>query len=195
MQARNTSEEESAFMRAWLQQVLKTSGMKPTPFARAAGLSPSTVLRALDPNGLVIMDRASVKKIVTTFGASPPDALAVSQQPEPEDLIEPEGTVSSFAGYKLASGQFVRRVGSRALELAGYVPGDVVLFDERIAPRRRDAVAITLNGHRTGFRQYDTPFVVTYSLCERDQQKPLLVDNVLTRIIAVAIKSLRERSI
>jgi hypothetical protein len=178
-------------VRRWLERVIKATGLKATPLARAAGLSPSTLIRALDPNSQTTLERRSIVKIMSAFGVGGPDAASVAK-PDPDLLV-----VDTASTTPLAAQQFRRRVTSRALELAGLLPGDDVVFDPDEQPRPLDIVVVAAfsgdNQPAVLLRLFDPPYAITRSMDETVTTKPLLIDNERARITAVAIRFERSR--
>lgn len=197
--------DESAAVRAWLVEVLKKTGLKATPLAKAAGLAPSTVLRALDTEKGATLDTRSIAKIVEKLKVAPPPSLFAMPGPAPDGFAESEleavavdgGT--RFAGIVLTATQGVWRVRTRALELAGYLPGDEVLADSATQPRARDVVVAQVVDHRSGgaetvLRVYDPPYLITETAAAEARQKPVLVDNDRVSIWGPVIVALRARA-
>jgi hypothetical protein len=196
----NSQLQETKVVRDWLMEVMRRTGLKPTPLAKEAGLSPSTLLRALDDEAPSVLDRRSIKKIVDKFGVAGPALLDAPSKmatgfAEP-DLVAYEMETPLFAGAALEPDQYVKKVNTRALDLDGYLPGDGVLFDMKIAPRSGDAVeaqVYTQGSAETVFRRYDAPYLVSRSSDIAGYQKPMLVDNERVKVVAVAVKMVRSR--
>lgn len=192
--------DEDNAIRAWLENAMRAQGLKPTPFAKAAGLAPSTLLRALDPENPTSLERASIAKIARRFNIPQPSAPSSARAFAPgfaEDLIELDEPPESFCGIPLTPDQFVRRAATRALELAGLLPGDLILLDMSAQPRSGDAVAANLYGHGgavTALRIYEPPYLVTRTMHDDAHAKPLLVDDDRARIMATMIACLRTRA-
>lgn len=190
--------DDNAVIRSWLEQAMRTQGLKPTPFAKAAGLAPSTLLRALDPDSPTSLERASITKIARRFNIAPPGAmLTAAPAGFAEDLVAFDDPPATFCGTPLTADQFVRRTGTRALELSGLLPGDLLLFDMAAAPRAGDAVAANLYGHGgaiTALRLYEPPYLVTRTMHDDAHAKPLLVEDDRVRIMATMVTSLRTRA-
>ncbi len=103
-----------------------------------------------------------------------------------------------FGGLKAGANQGVWRVWSRALELAGYLPGDAVLVDATVAPVSGDVVCVQIfddksGGYRTRLRLYQPPHVVTSTMDRKVQAEPLAVDNDRVWIWGTVIRSVRQR--
>lgn len=197
--------DEAAIVRDWLAAVMRKTGMKPTPLAKAAGLAPSTILRALDAERPGALDLRSITKIVDKFGiAAPPALFGAPAQSRPAGFAEPELVMipadagQTFAGEALSPTQGVWSVHTRAIELAGYLPGDQVLADSAAPPRPRDVVVAQIVDHRSGtaetvLRVYDPPYLTTETADPAARQKPALVDNDRVAIWGPVVKSLRAR--
>jgi transcriptional regulator with XRE-family HTH domain len=89
-------------------------------------------------------------------------------------------------------------VKNRALELAGYLPGDYLLIDQSITPRHEDIVCANVAkideaGAETKFRLYRPPFLLTRTLDKNSDDMPLYVDGERVVIMGVVIKSVRIR--
>jgi DNA-binding phage protein len=194
--------DEAARMRAWLEEVLRQTGLKPTPLAKAAGLAPSTILRALDPSGASVLDTRTIAKIVDKFQvAGPPTHSSVPANgglAESELTFEPDDAGHAFAGEPLTPTQGLWRVHTRLLDLAGYLPGDVLLADSATRARPGDVVvAQHIDGTGTAetlLRVYDPPYLLTDPVERNLRRKPLLVDGERVSIWGVVVKTLRLRA-
>lgn len=197
------ADSEAETIRAWLEAAIAQSGLKPTPFAKEAGLAPSTVLRALDRDHPSSLERRSIRKIMDTFHVAAPyvqDAPAGYGPGLLEDELLPlDVSPATFAGEPLTPNQYIRRINTRALDLAGFLPGDEVLLDMAVTPRAGDVVAAQVYNLQRGtaetvLRLYDPPYLVARSTDDSLPLKPLLVDNERVKVMAVAIRALRSRS-
>lgn len=115
-----------------------------------------------------------------------------------DDLLPFQGAPTEDAQEPaLSPNQYIRTINTRALELAGYLPGDSVVFDMSVAPREGDAVAANVykleGGAMTVLRLYDPPYLVTRTMDQRIMTKPRPVDDHLVKIMAVAIRLVRAR--
>lgn len=202
----NAGASQKEIVAAWVRDVIRQTGIKATPLAKAAGLAPSTLLRTLDPENPGYLDAASIGKIVKKFGMPPPDLFggassrtgAPSGFPEPE-LRELDAPAQSFAGVSLTPNQFVRAVATRALELAGYLPGDLVLIDMALAPGADDVVIAQVYNLERGtaetvLRAYDPPYLVVRTADPRCRAKPLLADGTQVKIMGTVVRALRLRA-
>jgi hypothetical protein len=180
-------------VRTWLRHVMRQTGMKPSPLAKAAGLSPSTLLRALDDDSPSSLERVSILKIMKAFNVSGPDEAEMRTIGFSETELLPYAPESPVA---LAPNQYVKIVNTRALELAGYMPGDLATFDMSASPVAGDVVEAQIYSGgtaETAFRLYDPPYLTVRTLDPAVAAKPLLVDGERIRIAAVLVRSERTR--
>ncbi|MGL4397619.1 MAG: hypothetical protein ACRCS9_13850 [Hyphomicrobium sp.] len=197
----NTKDDRA--VKVWLEAAIKYSGLRPTPFAKKVGLSASTVVRALDPENPTELDSRSITKIVENLGIPGPytdRSGTPSRGPgfAEDELGVPDSQPPTFAGEPLTPNQYVREIRTRALELEGYPPGALALFDMSMGPRAGDAVAANIYNLQRGsaetvFRLYDPPYLISRSTDRSVQAKPQLVDNERVKIMAVVTKTLLIR--
>lgn len=191
-----------AAVRSWLLDVMRRTGLKPTPLAKAAGLAPSTLLRALDEANPATLERRTIDKIVASLGVPPPK-LYGGGEASPAGFAEGELTQIPAGGEGPAGplgnteGEWIIR--TRALELAGYLPGDLVIADSAVPPRARDVVVAQEIDHLRGsaetrLRIYDPPYLVTETADPAAKRKPLLVDGDRVAIWGPVVRSLRLRA-
>ena len=188
---------------------MRETKLKPTPLAKAAGLAPSTILRALDDDNPVSLERRSIQKIVDALNVPPPAAygqatggVAIMSSSNAGGFADKELTLASDAAgqlQNLSQTQAVWQVHSRALELSGILDGDFVLADSAVAPRPRDVVIAQLvrtarPGADTVLRLYDPPYLLTATMQTEAISKPVLVDNVNVSIWGVVVRSWRVRA-
>lgn len=196
--------DRDAQVRAWLQWLQQLTGLKTTPLAKEAGLSPSTLLRAMDEDNPVSLEWRSINKIVNKFNVAGPDTFQMQGSYAPHTAVrigfsdmELEKYTAEMQSLTPTQGRW--QVRTRALELAGYLPGDNLIADSIEIPRAEDVViAQHLHtgkpGADTVLRLYDPPYLLTATLDEHAKRKPLLVDNANVSIWGVVVKSWRERS-
>lgn len=183
---------DAALIRDWLHEVMQITGLKPTPLAKEAGLAPSTLLRALDPDSPTTLERRSISRIVKAFGVPEPGEPR-ARSPQTMDLVAP--SAEQKAPNDLAPNQYLRAAGSRVLDLAGILPGDLLRLDMGLPPQAGDIVDAQIYGPQRGaetvLRLYDPPYLVTRSSDPATPAKPLLVDGERIRIAAVVVQVVR----
>lgn len=186
-------------IRSWLKEVVSITGLRPTPLAKAAGLAPSTLLRALDPEHPGSLERRSIEKIVEKFKVAPPGMYNEPQSRQPrfaEDELDHFDLRESLV--PLEADETPLRLKARSLDLAGYLPGDIVIANQKIIPRPRDVVIASVIDQRSGktetvLRVYDPPYLLTESSDPSARHKPLLVDNDRISIWATVVRAVRLR--
>ena len=196
-----TTTSEPDRLRRWLHEVMATTGLKATPLAQKVGISPSTLTRALDPNEPGYLSSRTVEKIVQKLGVSPPgggDGRSRSGGFGEPELQKLDDAQMQFMALRPSNNQGVWEIKSRALELEGYIPGDIVLVDSTVAPAPGDVVCAQVYNFERGdadtvLRIFDAPYLVTATADREARQKPQLVDNERVVIWGTVVKSIRER--
>jgi DNA-binding phage protein len=185
-------DSEAKAVRVWLEGVMRVTGLKATPLAKVAGIAPSTLLRALDPDNPTTLERRTVRKISSSTGVSAPGANGALTGFEEAELTAYTAGPDAEPD-DLPPNQYRRICNTRALTLAGFLPGDVLTLDMSLKPEAGDAVdaqvyAINRATAETIFRLYDPPYLITRTTDETIHAKPLLVDSERVRIAAVVHK-------
>jgi len=199
--------------RAYVDGILKRRGMKSTKFAaemRAAGfdVTASTLYRIINEETTADTETLFQLRLYTgeaidfletpeskdaaRSGFSEPDATRYSADDAPDDL-------------KPGPDQGVWEINTRIVELAGYVPGDMVLFDfTRKAEPGDLVVAQNYNVNRdpernnaeTLIRVWDPPNLVVRTMdpaiLESPAAKPQQVDEVRLHIVGSLVKMIRR---
>lgn len=193
---------------AWVRAVMASMDMNPLQLAKRAGINPSTLHRPLnDPAFPGMLSGRTMAAIAEVAGLNPmefPAARRGLSEPdaEPFRFETPKSAVDNFnrAVRELTQGRAGRDpwvMKSYALELAGVLPGDVMVVDLNIAPRPRDIVCAQIydwsqTKAETVFRRFDPPFLMTASL-RMDKEKPVMVDGTNVVIKGVVETILRAR--
>lgn len=193
----------------WINAILDHRGWNRTRLAKEAGVDPSTLSRFMnDDLNKAQLQTNSIERIARVGGLPPYQTqaqprLAGLAENEAEPLQWPADTGSKNP-YDIALNSLKNTrngldpwiMKSRALELEGYLPGDVVFVDLNETARYGDAVCAQVydrNGRaETVFRIYEHPFLVSAST-EKSTRRPLLVDNDTITIRGVITASLRAR--
>jgi hypothetical protein len=199
-------------LRTWLSDVLARTGETPSGLARRAGLATTTLTRFLNDPDANMLGMRSVAKIAHVAGIQPAGVprLAASNGPArgmAEDeaapyVAEAVGDPTTRAIEALIAGRnatdpWVLR--TRALEAAGYLPGDIVIVDLNRPPQARDIVCAqdyrwNEGKAETVFRIYEPPYLVAACHDLELQEKlrrPLVVDNDRVIIKGVVTDLLR----
>jgi transcriptional regulator with XRE-family HTH domain len=192
--------------RAWLRYVIETSGIPSIrQLAIRSKVDPSTLSRFLnDEDAEHDLSRSTVDKIVKVtglpFGAHADGRKPVAREDEAAafdvDKRSNDPRICDAIRYltKGQAGLDPWMLKTRALELAGYLPGDVVLVDVNAEPEEGDAVVaqhFDLNTE-TVFRLYQKPYLVAAAV-DRVARPPLVVDDRRVMIRGVIIASFRQR--
>lgn len=192
--------------RAWLKAVLEKTGLDPTGLAHKAGVHPSTLTRFVNNENVTHdLSRRTISGIEKVTGIAygehrvRPRVLQVSE-PEAQayviDSPDNDRRIDEAVRYLLQAqnGLDPWRLKSRALELAGYLPGDVLIVDLNAEPEDGDAVVAQNyeGGTETIFRLYQKPYLVAAAV-DRVPRRPLLVDDDSVMIRGVVIAMFRPR--
>lgn len=199
--------------REWLRGLMQTTGLAPSPLARGAGVSESTVTRLLNnPEYNGTLSPESILRLCTTYRVAGPDGGAPTAGRAPPVGFS-EAAQVDYSGPDNLS-QIVRaiiqgrnnvhpwRLRTSALEAAGYLPADIVfvqMLEHNQIPKARDAVCAQVVDYQRGtaetvWRVYDPPFLVGASN-NTLAYKPLLVDNERVKVAGVITQSFRPHGL
>lgn len=203
----------------WIDQGLKKPGKSGSELGRILNLTRDKISKmrsgARQPRADEIPlieqylgERAPHRK---RLAGAPPLPAAKSKAARALENLDAPGTSGGFAeemvalkrdenfgGLKAGANQGIWRVWSRALELAGYLPGDAVLVDSTVTPAPGDVVCVQIfdekaDTYRTRLRLYQPPHIVTSTMDRKTQAEPLVVDNDRVWIWGTVIRSVRQR--
>ena len=191
--------------RDWVSQLMAQHGVATvSQFARCAGLAESTLTRFMNTEGPGnLMREGTVTKIETAFNARrPATRIPMDDQQEP-DRQDPRICATELAAFVKALQQNndpdheTFFVGDRALDLAGYLPDDIIVVDSRRRPETGDVVALRFrsNGARSAnvtLRIFDTPFLTAHSTDET-LRRPLMIEPDRIDILGVVTTAMRQR--
>jgi transcriptional regulator with XRE-family HTH domain len=195
-------------LRDWLRAVLLHLGWSGSDLAKRIDRVPSTINRFLnDPDATHSLSARTIKEIESATGFAPfvfpgagrargfteADAAPFSYGVTGDAGID--AAVRAAAMGANAVDPWVLR--SRALESAGFLPGDVLLVGMNERPRPHDVVCAqvydwTAGKAETIFRIYEPPYLVAASSAI-DLMKPLVVDDERVIIKGVMLQSFRPR--
>jgi hypothetical protein len=182
--------------RAYIKDTLRELRLTPTALARAIGAAPSTFTRFLgEPDGSErTMHAATLDKIEQLRQVNSDQPYLTREQGQWASLREEalqfvaesdevSRAVKALIGDRNGIDPWLLR--TRALELDGYLPGDIVLVDLNATPRPGDAVCAQVydRGHsraETVMRQFQHAGAVNLLLprsLDPSVQRPLVVDN------------------
>ncbi len=203
----NAPTTDQADQRHYIQTVMQRTGWTQSELALRAGLDPSTLSRFLtgDREGHAL--RAStMKKIEAVSGIG--FGIAAPATPVAEGFAAPEAEpirleASSPLDAVVAALTRGRNnvdpwtLRSRALEGAGYRPGDILLVALDETPLAGDVVCAQLydwasNRAETVFRIFQPPYLVAASP-DPGLMRPHVVDDGAVQIRGVVINTIRNR--
>ncbi|MEM7067942.1 MAG: hypothetical protein AAF478_03585 [Pseudomonadota bacterium] len=179
-----------------------------TQLARKIGRSPSTLHRPLnDENNLTMLSGRVLAEIaefaglrVMEFpgrkkGFTENEADPFKFDENSQELTNIEAAVSALCKGHSNKNAWVTR--SILLDLAGLLPGDIVIVDSISSPKTGDIVCAQLfdfsaNRAEIAFRIYDPPYLVTRSSAQ--MTKPITVDDDTVKIVGVVDSVFRNRN-
>jgi transcriptional regulator with XRE-family HTH domain len=190
-------------IRTWIDAIKSEQGIDIPEIARAAGVSPSTIYRWLDDKHPFTPSMTTIQKIAAVYSTPIPESImperVLSGQAGP-GLAEAEVSYIGETPPELQAGnnQGVWRIDGRSLELAGYLPGDLVLVDMSVVPHSGDVVCaqvynIERGTAETKLRVYDPPFLLSRAVHPGPSDKPLFIDHERVHIAGTVIRSMRLR--
>lgn len=201
----NVEADARRLARDWLLKVKDSTRLSWTAIAREAGIAPSTLTKAVnDPDHPHILSTGTIAKISRAFKIPAPGAYSDDAMPA---IAAPEAAPYAFDGpaeFDNVVRAFVAarpereawQLSTRALELVGYVPGDVVIIDRDVQPQAGDVVCAQVYDFRAVraqlvWRRYQPPFLFAAS-ASPELVKPLPADDAA--IQGTVVMSFRPRS-
>ena len=189
--------------RAWLRTVIQKTGLSPTQLAAKAGVAQPTITRFLNsPNvshNLTARTISAVERAVgMRYGPNPKDAGFNESDGEPYRYSDCAKELSFLEdAFGKANGKDAWTLKTKAIEAAGYLPGDVLIVDLNETPAPGDVVCAQIydwsrSRAETVFRLWEPPYlqVATY---EKSLRKIFVVDNQNVIIRGVVVASARGR--
>jgi SOS-response transcriptional repressor LexA len=193
--------------RRWIEALLAATRMQPTELARRADLSPSTLTRFLnDPDHVHALATRTVEALEKVTGVRayemPASIPAGFAEADAHEFIAGAGEVSIAAGVAAMIGPnnalIPWRLSTRALETAGYMPGDILIVDLNARAKSGDIVCAQVydwqhSRANTVLRVFNPPVLVAASL-DPTSFKPLVVDDDSIAIKGVVVAMFRARA-
>lgn len=195
---------------AWLDAVRTRTGLSLTQIARSADLHPSSVTQFYNNERRGgMLSALTIRRISDATGVpATPAILGETGSAAAGGFREPEAATFDFAGATPELAAMVAaataaphvvpwELRSRALEFAGFMPGDILLVDLNARPQRGDVVCAQFydprgSGAEIVFRLYEPPFLVAHGPDEA-HRRPRLVDDATVAIMGVVTMTLRRR--
>lgn len=198
-------------LRTWLRAVLAHMGWSGAELAKRIRVNQSTINRFInDPTATHVLSPKSLKAIELATGLLPLQLPSAPGRPA-RGLSEPEAEAFSIdapeadrelaelvrAYVKARNHMATWTMRSRALEHAGFLPGDVLIVDINERARAHDVVCAQIYDWNvvkaeTVFRIFEPPYLIAAS-GQPDLMKPLLVDDDRVVIKGVVVHSMRSR--
>jgi transcriptional regulator with XRE-family HTH domain len=189
----------------WVQAIMATRHWNPSQLASHADIDHSTLSKFLnDKTSTAQLSSRTIEKLALA-GGMPPFQLVPAASPrgfaEAEATPYEAGPMDPMAviiGHITAQSNTIDTwvLQSRALELAGYMPGDVLLVDLNAEPHNGDVVCVQIYDRsgraETAFRIYEKPYIVAASI-DPALRRPMLLDGDHVTARGVVIASLRPR--
>jgi transcriptional regulator with XRE-family HTH domain len=187
--------------REFVRYLLHRTGWSQTVLARRAGIDPSTLSRFLaSPEPQATLRPSTLLRLEQATGLSPeiPFARPLAEGFEEARPMGPTDMPTAVSQQKLAfPGTDAWHLNSRALELAGYLPGDILFLKLGETPLRGDVVCAQNYDWPAGkaetiFRIFEPPFLIA-ATTEPRLMRPFAVDDEAISIKGVVVSSLRIR--
>lgn len=194
-------------IRAWLGATLTHMGWSGSDLAKRISVVPSTINRFLnDPDAKHSLSAKTLKAIEKATGFAPlvfPTGARTRASTDGEAAFLSDNDTSGDAAIDEAMRNMRRLQGnirfwklrSRALEAAGFLPGDVLAVDISEVPRAGDVVCADVDMIYPGrteavFRVFDPPYLVA-ATGAMQLLKPLIVDERHVIIKGVVVNMFR----
>lgn len=197
---------------AYVRRIMDRLGLSQTEVAKQAGIDPSTLSRFLADDSRHLTQR-TVRKLEHMSGlgfavhapfgspAAPLQSAFHETDATPWRARQDEDDELAAAVAILCAGHNARdpwRLRSRALEAAGFHPGDILIVDLGMAPRPGDVVCAQVydfakGGAETLFRVFQPPCLIA-ATGDAELLRPYVIDAANVTIRGVVFASLRERA-
>lgn len=184
--------------RMWVRGILDHLQITPTELARPAEIAQSTLTRFLyQPEHPHDLSRRTIAAIARVAGTepftTPSNGQATSEVVELTELDSGDSIWRALLKNDRPSNTIQTHImKSRALELAGYLPGDLLIVDSAAVPARGDVVFAEIGAMDFVFRIYEPPFLTAASHDDRFR-RPIIVDSLTVHIRGVVTASYRSR--
>lgn len=195
--------EEYARHFAWIDWLLQKTGRTDASLAKDAGLASNYLYRKRAEG--TVLGATQIRMLSEHYDLPGPDtyllpgAAGLSDEGARYDPATGDaGTgkvIETILDGRINASPWVLK--TRALEGAGYLPGDIVVLDQGVSPRTGDAVVAQVYDLRTGsaetvFRVLEAPYLIAAS-ADPALRKPLLIDNERVIVMGTITHSIRLR--
>jgi transcriptional regulator with XRE-family HTH domain len=183
----------------WLREIKRKTGLSFDAIGEKSGVNSGTLYRWMDPNRSEAPSHASLLAIAEAFGV---------QMPGHRASTKPVGGLAEAGAVRLDPpevelppnpNQSWWRIRDRALELAGFLPGDQVMLDQSLQPRQGDAVIaqiydIEAGAAETVARIFAFPALVSRSADPAFATRVDLIDNARVKVMGTIVRLIRDLS-
>lgn len=198
---------DQAIVSSWLKSIRDsyTPPLSKNEFARRAGVSKNTIDRGLEPKPgySYVTSLKTLQRIARNMGVPLPEEIALVPS-NSRALGFHEPGIARYDGPLVSSDELDHadqshwEVKDRTLELAGFIPGDIITVDRRVVPGAGDIVIVQLidlmrGAAETVLRRYRPPYVVTATADPQLEDLPRLVDNNTVAISGTVIRRVWAR--
>lgn len=199
--------DERARHMAWLDWIGSRTGKSDTALAKEAGQSENTLTRFRSRDGAVLSG-LTIRLICELTGLPGPEVYLLPNAAgfsEEASAYKPAGAKGDDAITARLIAQAIKDrpnaaawlLKSRAIEGAGYLPGDILIADSTALPQAGDIVCAQIYDLRQGtaetvFRLFEPPYLIAASN-ETSLRKPLLVDNDRIIVMGTVTETFRPR--
>ncbi len=181
----------------WIDSIKVAHGVEIPAIANKARVSASTIYRYYDESYEFSPSYSVLRKIARAWGAALPKIEGLEAPGFAESEMDQIDAREGYDEIVAGPNQGRWRIETRALELAGFVPGDIALFDQTVTPRRGDVVCAQVldgrGGAITRLRLYQAPYLVTATMDPRVSDQPLYVDSERVTVWGTMVRMLRVR--
>lgn len=189
--------------RAWLRAVLAETGLSMNALAKKAGVSSPTISAFLQEDkanhNLSARTVARIEKATgMRYGPAPRPTASRDREAVQLDRRQPAQLLELIRDISTVANGFTEwTLQSRALEHAGYMPGDLLIVDINTEPKPGDVVCAQIydwarSKSDTIFRLWEPPYLAPATSDPR-LRKIFIVDNETTVIRGTVVASARGR--
>jgi transcriptional regulator with XRE-family HTH domain len=185
-------------IRDWIIDLERRFQVSRAEVANRSGIKPSTVYRWFDDQFTHVPSYSALQRIADAFNIGMPGAPLLKQgfsEAPTEPFVTPTAELEPSPADPSDW-----TVTTRALELAGFLPGDVLRIDKTALPRSGDAVIADVydfdrNAPEKRIRFYEPPYLTTRTMDPAVNGKPLIVDGERVVILGPVVRSVRLRRV
>lgn len=192
--------DRRAIVRHWIADIEQRYNVSHGELAARAGIAPSTIYRLFDDRNKFEPSARTIAAIAQAYGEEPPAGEAPKVPGFGDGDVQDallDDTPQELRPH--SPNEFVKRVTSRALELEGVLPGDIVLVDMAAEPTPgRVVIAQVYHLHKIGadtkLRLFEPPYLTTRTMDRTVADRPLYVDNERVVVLGTVTRIMRTFS-